>query len=255
MPWIGKCLPGQSTTYEDPSVPTILAGDFNSVLDCTVYHWGSCVDDDSCESSEALARLFTNCCCVEVWCHLFPSRPGFTGSRRSGALSSRIDLIGCVPSFGCLFFSSCDLLPFPFSDHCGLRLSISVPDIVPLGPGLWKFNILMLEDDGCCQLIREFWADWRSRRSSFPTVMDWGELGKSKIKGITILFCKDLVPKRRCLRGLLSNLAQHVKSKADNWVISCIGPYQNTFSEIERNTCIKPNDSSNNQYTTSAAIS
>ena len=55
--------------------------------------------------------------------------------------------------------------------------------------------------------------------------MDWGELGKSKIKGNTIVFCKDLVPKRRCFRGLLSNLAQHVKSKA-------IGPYQNTFSEI-----------------------
>ena len=105
------------------------------------------------------------------------------------------------------FFSSCDLPPFPFSDHCGLRLSISVPDIVPPGPGLSKFNILMLEDDGCCQLIREFWADWRSRRSSFPTIMDWEELGKSKIKGITIVFCKYLVPKRRCLRGLLSNLA------------------------------------------------
>ena len=56
----------------DPSDPTILAGGFNSVFDRAVDHWGSCVDDDSCESLEALARLFTNCCCVEVWRHLFP---------------------------------------------------------------------------------------------------------------------------------------------------------------------------------------
>ena len=36
------------------------------------------------------------------------------------------------------------------------------------------------------------------------------------------------------MRGLLSNLAQHLKSKVDNGVISCIGPYQNTLSEIAR---------------------
>ena len=40
--------------------------------------------------------------------------------------------------------------------------------------------------------------------------------------------------KRRRIRGLLSNLAQHLKAKVDNGVISCIGPYQNTLSEIAR---------------------
>ena len=40
--------------------------------------------------------------------------------------------------------------------------------------------------------------------------------------------------KCRVLRGLLSNLAQHLKSKVDNGVMSCIGPYKNTPSEIAR---------------------
>ena len=59
-------------------------------------------------------------------------------------------------------------------------------------------------------------------------------MGKSKIKGITIAFCKELVAKRRGLRGLLSNLAQHLKPKVDNGVMSCIAPYKNTLSEIAR---------------------
>ena len=49
--------------------------------------------------------------------------------------------------------------------------------------------------------------------------MDWWELGKSKIRGISIVFCKELLAKRRCMRGMLSNLAQHLKSKVDNGVV------------------------------------
>ena len=215
----------------DPSVPTILAGDFNSVFDCAVDRGGSCVDDNPPESSVALARLFTNCCCVDVWRYLFPSHPGFTWNRSDGVVSSRIDLIGC-PTVWAPFTSFCDILPSQFSDHGGLCFSISVPDMVSPGPGLWKFNNSILEEDGYCQLIREFWADWKYHRPGFPTVMDWWELGKSKVKGITIAFCKELVAKRRRIWGLLSNLAQHLKAKVDNGVISCIGLYQNTLSII-----------------------
>ena len=220
-------------TYVDPSVPKILAGDFNSVFDRAVDRRGSCVDDNPRESSVALARLFTNCCCVDVWGYLFQSQPGFTWTRSDGVVSSRIDLIGC-PTVLAPFISFCDILPCPFSDHCGLGFSIPVHDVVSPGPGLWKFNISILEEDGYCQLIREFWADWKYRTPSFPTVMDWWELGKSKVKGITVAFCKELVGKRRRIRGLLSNFAQHLRAKVDNGVISCIGPYQNTLSEIVR---------------------
>ena len=41
-----------------------------------------------------------------------------------------------------------------------------------------------------------------------------------------------LVAKRRCMRGLLCNLEQLLKSKVDNGVMSCIGLYKNTLSEI-----------------------
>ena len=158
-------------TYVDPSAPTILAGDFNSGFDRAVDRGGSCVDIDSRERLVALARLFTNCCCVDVWRHLFPSRPGFTWTRSDGVRSSRIDLIGC-PTIWAPFILSCDPLPCPFSDQCGLRFSIPLPDAVPPGPGLCKFNISILEEDAYCQLIKKFWADWRYRRPSFSSVMD-----------------------------------------------------------------------------------
>ena len=33
------------------------------------------------------------------------------------------------------------LFPCPYSDHCAVLLSVTVPDVVPPGPGLWKLNI------------------------------------------------------------------------------------------------------------------
>ena len=107
-----------------------------------------------------------------------------------------------------------------------------MPDAVPPGPGLLKFNVSILEEDAYSQLIKKFWAGWRYRIPNFLSVMDWWELGKSKIKRITIVFCNELVAKRRCMRGLLSNLAQHLKSNFDNGVMSRTGPYKNTLSEI-----------------------
>ena len=168
------------------------------------------MDNDSRESSVTSTKLFANCCCVNVWRHLFPSRSGFTWTSSDGVRSSRIDLIGS-PTIWAPFILSCDLLPCPFSDQFDLRFSKSVSDAVPPGPNLWKFNISILEEDAYCQLIKKFWADWRYRRPSFSSVIEWWELGKSKIKGITIVFCKELVEKRRCIRGLLSNLVQHLK--------------------------------------------
>ena len=100
-------------TYVDPSVSTILAGDFNSVFDRAIERQGSCVDNDSRESSLALVRLFTNCCCVDAWRHLFPSRPGFTTTRSDGVRSFRIELIGSPTIWApfILFVISC---PAPF---------------------------------------------------------------------------------------------------------------------------------------------
>ena len=100
-------------TYVDPSVSTILAGDFNLVFDHAIDHQGSCVDNDSRESSLALVRPFTHCCCVDAWRHLFPSHPGFTRTTSDGVMRSRIELIGCPTIWApfILFVISC---PAPF---------------------------------------------------------------------------------------------------------------------------------------------
>lgn len=133
-------------TNVDPAIPTVLAGDFNAVFDRCTDRAGSDTLDASRESSVALACLFDDCCCVDIWRYLHPSSSGFTWSKWNGLLSSRIDLIVCPYSW-VASVSSCDIISCPFSDHCALIFSDSISDVVPPGPGLWKLNIFVLNED------------------------------------------------------------------------------------------------------------
>ena len=126
-------------------IPTVLAGDFNAVFDRALDRSGSDPSDLSRESSTSLQGLFDSCCVIDFWRYLHPSNAGFTWTRWNGACASRVDLFG-VPYVWVPSVSSSDIVPCPFSDHCGVFLSVSVPDVVPPGPRLWKLNTSVLED-------------------------------------------------------------------------------------------------------------
>ena len=64
---------------------------------------------------------------------------------------------------------------------------------------------------------------------------DWWELGKSKLKGLCISYCKKSVADHRLERDLLSNLVSHLKSRIDEGRISCAGPYRSALFALAKN--------------------
>ena len=130
--------------------------------------------------------------------------------------------------------SSCLVTPCPFSDHCALLLSLSVPDVVPPGPGLWKLNTSILSDDDYFTLIATAWHDWRSSVPRFPSLAKWWEKGKSLIKGLTIKYCCEKSRARSCNRDLLVRLVEHLKMKVDGSSSSCVGPYHSAMAELAK---------------------
>ena len=92
--------------------------------------------------------------------------------------------------------------------------------MIPPGPGTWKLNISVLQNDDYFDLISSFWRSWQLRKSSFVSVVDWWELGKSKDKGLTLVYCKKRIA------------AQREKRKMDNGVTSCIDAYKSALSNL-----------------------
>lgn len=94
----------------NPSVPTVLCGDFNAVFDRLSDRVESDPDDTVRKSSVALGHLFASCCVTDIWRYLHPYTSSFTWSRWNGLLASRIDLIGC-PHAWISFVCGYDFLP------------------------------------------------------------------------------------------------------------------------------------------------
>lgn len=190
----------------DPSVSTVLTGDFNS-------------------------GLFDASCVVDIWRYLHPASSVFTWTRWNDSLASRIDLVG-IPYVWVPSVESREILPCPFSDHCAVLSSVLVPDVIPPGPGLWKLNTSVLHDDDYVQLISNAWVQWRSSMLRFPSLAKWWEEGKSLIKGLTIRYCCSKSAARSRNRDLLVHLIDHLKAKVDAGSVSCLGPYHSALSEL-----------------------
>ena len=80
----------------DPSVPSLLCGDSNTVFDRALDRRGLDPSDSSRESTSALRGLFDACCVVDIFRYLHPSTPGFTWTKWNGALALRIDFVGIL---------------------------------------------------------------------------------------------------------------------------------------------------------------
>ena len=212
----------------DPSIPTLLCGDFNTVFDRNLDCSGSDSSDTWRESSAALATLFESCCCIDAWRYLHPTSAGFSWTRPDGSISSLIGLIRC-PYIWVSSMSSCDFVSCPYSDHCAVLFSVFVPGIVPPVPGLWKLNASILNEDDYVQLITSYWGVWRTKMLTFSSLAKWWEAGKREIQHITRDFCVCRASETRASRNLLCRLADHLKLWFDKGLISAYVPYRSVL--------------------------
>ena len=234
-----NCNPERDLFFEDasdmvdPCVPTLLVGDFNTVFDWLKDCRGSDPLDSRHESSARLRALFHACCVVDIWRYLHPDSSNFTRTRWDGSVASRIDLCGVPYVWACSVFS-CDIVSCLFSHYCAFLLSLSVPDVVPPGPGLWKLNTSILSDNEHYNLITVAWRNLRSFVSRFPSLSKWWEEGKSLVKGLTIKYCCDRSRACSSNRDLLVRLVDHLKAKVDAGSCSCVGPYHSALAELAK---------------------
>jgi len=75
----------------DPSIPTIVGGDFNALFNRQLDRRGSNAFDSSRESCASLCTLFNDCVVVDVWRYLHPQTVAFSWMRSDESLSSCID--------------------------------------------------------------------------------------------------------------------------------------------------------------------
>ena len=214
----------------DLSLPTLLTGDFNSVLDPLLDHRGGSPSPQR-ESCAALSNLFSTSGCVDAWRSSHPNLHSYTWLNHDGSMASRIDTIAC-PADWFPSVSSCIHVPCPFSDHCAVSCSLSIPDSMPHGPGFWKLNTSIINDPSYVECISSFLASWRTKKSSFRSLLNWWDEGKSHIKRLSIQFCsrKSAADRRERLR--LESFAFDLKDLIDGGQTSLLSDYRDCLDHL-----------------------
>ena len=99
---------------------------------------------------------------------------------------------------------------------------------------VWKLNPAILSEPTYDQAVTSFWSVWQTKKLDFITIIDWWETAKTKLKGLTVAYCKDRAAKKRQSRQQFVNLIAHLKNHIDNGRVSSIGPYRSALAKLRK---------------------
>ena len=95
---------------------------------------------------QSLSLLTSTLNLVDAWREKHPSARDYTWRLPNGSQASHLDMFW-ISSDLLASVQQVDILPFFRSDHSYVFLRITLPSMLDRGPGVWKFNTSLLEDE------------------------------------------------------------------------------------------------------------
>ena len=104
--------------------------------------------------AEAIFEIATKHNMVDVWHQLHPKRRQYTWSRNKGKIGSRLDY-WWVQNRLLQKTKTCKIVEALQTDHRAVIWQIKAPLEIRKGPGIWKFNDRILNNDDFCNQIKK----------------------------------------------------------------------------------------------------
>ena len=174
----------------------IVGGDFNCALTESDKIGGKPV-----ENKKRVRDKITQLCDLydlqDIWREMNPKKKQFTWRDKAYKVQCRLDYFLASQNLANLT-KECSIVHAPGSDHCAVKLFIQSDSLnKKAGPGFWKFNSSLLEDE---DYINEFKANIENYRNKYLYLDDKGlrwDLMKMEIRGFTIAYAKRKAKKKR----------------------------------------------------------
>ena len=76
----------------------------------------------------------------------------------------------------------CDIRPCIFSDHDSVDLELELQNVFSHGPGIWRLNLDLLDDENFCIMISGIISKHAQLRETFPSIHEWWDFLKDFVK-------------------------------------------------------------------------
>ena len=126
---------------------------------------------------------------IDIYRTRHPNSQNFSYESKSLQVRSRIDFF-LVAKFLVKFVSNVGITTSIAPDHKTLLLCLVLPETTPRGPGFWKFNNTLHDDENYTAQICDLVLQLREKYSFMQDKQLFWELMKMEIREKSILFAK-----------------------------------------------------------------
>ena len=192
----------------------LIAGEFNCALSPKDKIGGKSVT----RKASVIKQIETLCASHnlrDIWRNINPELSRFTWRNKSLKIQCRLDYF-LISEDLCNLTKTCDILLAPESDHSAISIHIqSDSSAQKKGPGFWKFNTALLEDESYTAALRENILTFKAK---YADVADSGlkwDLIKMEIRGFTVKYSKRKAKRTRDKEKALQERINTLQAQAE----------------------------------------
>lgn len=189
-----------------PNSELILGGDFNC-YDSPLDKMGGTARID-----KSLSDLKSSCALRDAWRFKHPRERHFTWFNHNRTIASRLDSF-LISRPLCGQISDCKIWPCLRSDHDFVILDLELTGLLKHGPGVWKINNSLLEDECFRSSIEDLIDTFISFRHVFSSTKELWDALKDDIKLVTVDFSRRRSRERAREKILLTNRLIALKNR------------------------------------------
>ena len=174
----------------------IIGGDFNLIMNPTKDKQGGRLNRNDA-AREILNNLLEDHDLIDAWRAKNRFRQEFTFEQPSKGVRCRLDM-WFIPADWLQMTRNCKIVPSVKTDHKAVEMTIKGKLYTPRGPGIWKLNTTVLQEENYRKIIEETIkiAKKDSIEANHNSWTKWEHI-KSKCREASMKYCIERAAKRR----------------------------------------------------------
>ena len=155
---------------------------------------------------------------VDLWRKFHPNESLFTWYHQSSAIHCRLDY-WLVSKHLLPHVKECNIIPVSFSDH---SFNIQSDDFIKRGPGFFKFNNSLLDDQCFVEGLSEKIPEYKQKFNYLDDKRLYWDILKMEIRSFTIYYCRQNAKTKKAEEAVLQQKLSSL------YKLMCENPTQET---------------------------